>query len=151
PLGPLAGWSAAAAFAAVSCLALLPHIGVVLTSFTPPGGWYRSVLPREFTAANYTIALSHPDAFHSILVSLKLSGLAVAAALALGVLPAYVVVRPPVRGRAVLDALSVLPLAVPGLVVAFGYLAMTLQWPFGEGKPLGFISVLGATPQPLLL
>jgi iron(III) transport system permease protein len=41
---------------------------------------------------------------------------------------------------------------VPGLVMAFGYVAMTLRWPFGKGDPLeGFISVIGAEPNPMLL
>src|SRR5688572_32565272 len=40
-------------FALVIFIALLPHIGVVLTSFTAPGAWYRSVLPQHYTLANY--------------------------------------------------------------------------------------------------
>jgi iron(III) transport system permease protein len=66
---------------------------------------------------------------------------------------AYVIVRTPIRGgaRQVLDAMCMLPLAVPGIVVAFGYVAMTLRWPFGEGNPLSFISVLGNHPAPLVL
>ena len=49
-----------------------------------------------------------------------------------------------------------LPLAVPGIVVAFGYVAMTLKWPFkawsgGDGGPLGFISILGNNPAPMVL
>ena len=45
-----------------------------------------------------------------------------------------------------------LPLAVPGLVMAFGYVAMTLAWPFGKGDPMqGVIDVVGADPNPMLL
>ena len=43
----------------------------------------------------------------------------------LGVAIAYVVVRSKIAGRQVLDFLAMLPLAVPGLVLAFGYLAMS--------------------------
>jgi iron(III) transport system permease protein len=43
----------------------------------------------------------------------------------LGLAIAYLIVRTRMPGRHVLDALSMLPLAVPGLVLAFGYLAMT--------------------------
>jgi iron(III) transport system permease protein len=43
-----------------------------------------------------------------------------------------------------------LPLAVPGLVMAFGYVAMSLQWPFGKDGPLSsFASVLAADPNPV--
>ena len=40
----------------------------------------------------------------------------------LGIAIAFVVVRSTLRLRGVLDALAMLPLAVPGLVIAFGYL-----------------------------
>jgi iron(III) transport system permease protein len=57
-----------------------------------------------------------------------------------------------VRGGAVLDALAMLPLAVPGIVMAFGYVAMTLHWPFSESGPLGGVfSVLGRHPNPVPL
>ena len=45
----------------------------------------------------------------------------------LGTAIACVVVRTQLPGRHLLDALSMLPLAIPGLVLAFGYLAMTQQ------------------------
>jgi iron(III) transport system permease protein len=48
---------------------------------------------------------------------------------------AYVVVRTNLVGRQFLDALAMLPLAVPGLVLAFGYLAMTQ-----EGKLFDFLN-----------
>ena len=51
-----------------------------------------------------------------------------------------------------LDALCMLPLAVPGLVMAFGYVAMTLRWPFGQGDPLeGTLAVFGTDPNPFPL
>jgi iron(III) transport system permease protein len=37
-------------------------------------------------------------------------------------------VRSKIRGRQILDHLSMLPLAVPGLVLAFGYLGLSLQF-----------------------
>jgi iron(III) transport system permease protein len=71
---------------------------------------------------------------------------------ALGLVIGYLIVRTTIRGRVLLDALSMLPLAVPGLVMAFGYVAMTLRWPFGRGDPLeGVVSVVGAAPNPIPL
>src|SRR6185312_7800638 len=46
-------------FVVVIAVALLPHIGVVLTSFSQTGYWYNSVLPRIFTGDQYIHALSH--------------------------------------------------------------------------------------------
>ena len=50
-----------------------------------------------------------------------------------------------------LDAMAMLPLAVPGLVMAFGYVAMSLNWPFGgPGAPFrGWFDIVGATPNPV--
>ncbi len=139
-------------FLAVTCLALMPHFGVILTAFSRTGAWYRSVVPREFTGSHFQVALSGPEAFGSIVTSLKLAAAAVALDLVIGILVAYLIVRTKIRGRGVLDALTMLPIAVPGLVMAFGYVAMTLRWPFGRGDPLeGLIAVVGANPNPIPL
>jgi iron(III) transport system permease protein len=112
-------------FAVVILAALLPHIGVVLTSFSTPGGWYRSVFPQAFTGANYTEALGHEMTLSAIRNSLLFSSMAVAADILLGVLVAVVVVRSTLRWRGLVDGLAMLPLAVPGLVMAFGYLSVS--------------------------
>jgi iron(III) transport system permease protein len=112
-------------FLLVTFVALLPHMGVVLTSFARPGSWYQSVLPRAFTAANYTEALGHSMTVSSIGNSLLFSSLAVVFNMVLGIAIAFVVVRSDLRFRGLLDALAMLPLAVPGIVMAFGYLAIS--------------------------
>jgi ABC-type spermidine/putrescine transport system permease subunit II len=61
----------------------------------------------------------------SIRNSLLFSSVAVVANLLLGVSIAFLVVRSKLRGAGILDALSMIPLAVPGLVMAFGYLAIS--------------------------
>ena len=63
----------------------------------------------------------------------------------LGVGIAYVIVRTTLPGRQVLDALAMLPLAVPGLVLAFGYLAMTQ-----DGQFFSFLNPI-KNPTPLLI
>jgi iron(III) transport system permease protein len=151
-LRPLGGILAASGFALVIALAILPHLGVILTSFTSNGQWYQSILPREFTLDQYEGALSHPLAIGSIRNSLIYASAAMFVDLALGLMIGYLIVRTTVPGRGLLDSLSMLPLAVPGLVMAFGYVAMTLRWPFREGAPLeGVIDVLGADPNPVPL
>lgn len=124
----LRGWRAVLAtvpFAGVVTLALLPHVGVALTSFAIPGSWYRSVLPDGTTLDHYREALSHSMTLTSIRNSLLYAGLAVTLNIALGVSIAWMVVRSSVRFRGLLDSLAMLPLAVPGLVMAFGYLAIS--------------------------
>ncbi|MBL8886650.1 MAG: iron ABC transporter permease [Phycisphaerales bacterium] len=148
----IAGIAASGAFLLVFLLAILPHLGVVLTSFTVPGQWYNSILPTSWTMSHYREALTARDSFGAIVNSLKLSTAAMLISMVAGVVIAYLIVRTTIKGRAVLDALCMLPLAVPGLVMAFGYVAMSLRWPFGKEGPLGdFVSVLAANPNPVPL
>ncbi len=134
----LGGWRGAAAFAAVAlvvAVAAVPHLGVILSSLAVEGTWYQSVLPRAFTIEHFGEALTHPLAAGSIRNSLVLSLAAVAASVLVGVAIARLLVRSRVPGRWLLDALSMLPLAVPGLVLAFGYVSLSLHWPFSGSMP----------------
>ncbi|MGI6494745.1 MAG: ABC transporter permease [Kiritimatiellia bacterium] len=127
---PLHGWRSLVAmlpFLLVTVFALLPHIGVVLTSFSSSGSWYRTVLPEQFTVAHYSAALSHGMTIAGIRNSLVFSALAVAVNIVLGVGIAWVTVRSRIVVRGALDALAMIPLAVPGLVMAFGFLSIS-QW-----------------------
>lgn len=117
-------------FIVVIALALLPHIGVVLTSFSQTGSWYNSVLPRVFTGDQYVHALSHQIVLSSIRNSMVFSLFSVVLDIAIGTAIAILIVRTRLPGvlRGVIDTLSMLPLAVPGMVLAFGYLAISLQF-----------------------
>ncbi len=145
-------WAVTGLFTAVTTLALLPHAGVILLALSSPGQWYGTVLPTSYTLDHFGVALGHPESFGSIVNSLKLATAAVIIDLFLGILIGYVLVRTKIRGRGVLDALCMLPLAVPGLVMAFGFVAISLGWPFGKGQPLeGLVSVTGVDPNPVPL
>ncbi|MFC5456944.1 ABC transporter permease [Prosthecobacter fluviatilis] len=138
-----AGWVCTAFFAGVTFLAVLPHLGVVLLSFSQD--WYGTVLPHSLTLQHYRDALGHELTLSSIANSLKYSTLAMLLALILGIGVAYVSVRTRLWGRQLLDAMAMLPLAVPGIVMAFGYLAMTR-----EGRPFHWL-MLGEDPLMLLV
>ena len=149
----LRGWRAAgafAAFAAVGAAAALPAAAVVAASVAVPGQWYGSVLPRALTGSHFAGALSHPLAAGSIINSLWLAAAATILAVAVGYASARGVVRSGLRLAWAIDALVMLPLAVPGIVVAFGYVAASLRWPFaGPDAPLsGVAGILGADPNP---
>jgi iron(III) transport system permease protein len=132
-IGLLPGLACTAIFALVFFIAVLPHLGVILVALS--NNWYGTVLPESLTLHHFEQALGHNMALPSIQNSLKYAGLAVLLDLILGVAIAYVVVRTNLVGRQFLDALAMLPLAVPGLVLAFGYLAMTQ-----EGKLFDFLN-----------
>jgi iron(III) transport system permease protein len=161
---PLPWWGAAIGttmFAAVTLAAILPHIGVVLTGISAPGQWYGTVFPTGYTTSHFETALSDPVAAGSIRNSLILSVAAMLFNVVAGVVVAYLIVRTTVRGRNLLDALCMLPLAVPGLVMAFGYFAMTLDGPLpwiasqldeaGFGGISRYFQVVGTDPNPFVI
>ena len=111
-------------FLVVACLALAPHAGVLLTAASVPGSWYKSVLPQAFTGANFVEAVGHEMTLNAVRNSLLFSTLAVMVNIVIGIGVAWVVVRSRIRIRGLLDALAMVPLAVPGLVMAFGYLSI---------------------------
>lgn len=155
PLPAFWGWAAALGFGFVVVLAILPHIGVVLTSIAEPGSWYGTILPKDVTLSHFNEALTASESFNSIKNSLILSLIAMVLNMAFGIVIGYLIVRTTIKGRSLLDALCMLPLAVPGLVMAFGYVAMTLRWPFGSGGPLEGtwlnLEVFGENPNPFPL
>ena len=142
---------AALFFLSVFLLAVLPHVAVVLTSFTETGAWYRALLPHEWTLDHYRAALVDELAFPSIRNSLLYASLATFVALGVGLAAAVVIVRSNVRGRGVIDALCMLPLAVPGLVLAFGYLAISIGLKRRLGDRLPFWLDVQAWPVALLV
>ncbi|MBL9132105.1 MAG: iron ABC transporter permease, partial [Verrucomicrobiaceae bacterium] len=136
-------WLLTAGFALVTFVAVVPHLGVVLLSVSRD--WYQTVIPHSLTLSHYHDALGHELTLSSISNSLKYSCFAVLVALILGIGVAYVSVRTKIWGRRVLDAMAMLPLAVPGIVMAFGYLAMTRP-----GQPFDWL-MLGEDPLLLLV
>lgn len=134
-------WLCTLFFGGVTFVAVLPHLGVVLVAFSQD--WYGTVVPRQYTLGNFELALSHDLTVPAIANSLRFASVATIIDLVLGVAIAYVVVRSRVAGRQILDFLAMMPLAVPGIVLAFGYLAMAQ-----EGK---FFSFLNPTRDPTVL
>jgi iron(III) transport system permease protein len=127
---------AALPFLVVTFLAMLPHLGVILYSFTPtatesgvgwgdPGhfGWYRTVIPSRYTLAGYSAVFNNPFIYGSILNSLQYAAISSVVDVILGIAIAWLLIRTRVWGRGGLDVLSMLPLAIPGLVMAYGYLS----------------------------
>jgi len=136
-------WACTGFFVLITLLAIIPHIGVVLLSVAED--WYATVIPQSMTLSHYHDVLGHDLTISSISNSLKYASLATLLDLVLGIAVAYVVVRTKIKGRQVLDAMAMLPLAVPGLVMAFGYLAMSR-----EGQPFHGL-MLGENPLIILV
>jgi len=125
----LAGWRKflpAGAFLLVALLSVMPHLALIGSAFSLR--WYDSVLPQVFTLEHFDNALSNPLVLPSIVNSLRYSALAMLIAVICGTLTALISSRWKLRGAGLLDLLSMLPLAIPGLVIAFGFLGMTAEY-----------------------
>jgi iron(III) transport system permease protein len=133
PLPPARAWLCTAAFAGVTLVAILPHAGVLLIACSKD--WYAHALPRSFSLDNFRAALGDEVTVPAIANSLKFASASTVVDALLGVAIAYVVVRTRIAGRQVLDFLAMLPLAVPGVVLAFGYLAMSQ-----DGRAFAFLN-----------
>jgi iron(III) transport system permease protein len=125
-------------------VAALPHLSVVLLSLAEK--WQFSILPQDITLRYLGQVLDHPLTGHSIINSLKYASLATFLNIIIGIAIGYVIVRTNWRWRGTLDGLSMLPLAVPGLVMAFGFLSITRP-----GSPLAFMNPNLGDPMMLLV
>ncbi|MFN4282134.1 MAG: ABC transporter permease [Alphaproteobacteria bacterium] len=125
-------WPALVFFALCAFLAVIVPVGAVtLTAFsqTLSGGltWSNMGL-RHFDA----VFANQSGALDALWNSLWLAAVAALGAGLLGGLAAYVTVRTQMRGRSLVDALSIMPNALPGMVIAVGLILAWNRtwWPF---------------------
>lgn len=104
----------------VVALAMLPHFSVLVTSLSDR--WFMTILPEHYTLDHFKMvfqtelsAIGIKNSFTFAIASMLLD-------VVLGVLVAYVVVRKLVPMTGFLDSLCMIPLALPGIVLAFGYI-----------------------------
>jgi iron(III) transport system permease protein len=125
-------------------LAVLPNIGVVLTAVAER--WLLTPLPESYTTAYLREVWSNRVSALSIRNSIYYSAWSTGLDLVLGVTLAWLIARRPSFLTNVLDGLAMLPLALPGLVLAFGYLTCYSRWDLGAWTPY-----LDPTRNPALL
>jgi ABC-type Fe3+ transport system permease subunit len=115
-------------------VALLPHIGVFLLAFAAPGSWgTQDIIPSSFSLENFAAVFTDPGIFGSIANSLSYCIAATLFIVLIGTSAAYIVARKKFPGRSLLDLLVTLPIALPGIVIAIGYLMFFSQvWPLSE-------------------
>lgn len=142
----------------VTAIAILPHISVVLTSFAEAGTWsgalYEnvlwkgSILPKEFVTEHYKHifvtetgeqSLSS-EGLLSVKNSFRYSVASTTVDLLLGVALAWLLTRRRIPFKNALDATTMMPLALPGIVMAFGYVGSFGIGVFREGSALDFVN-----------
>ncbi len=117
----LTRWQAVLAYgwiAAVLLIVLSPHLGILLLSLAEV--WSFSVLPDAFTLRHYATVLS--DSGGMVTNTLLYCGLAALIDVVIGTAIAYLILRTRLPGRRWLDFGASAALAIPGVVLAIGYL-----------------------------
>jgi iron(III) transport system permease protein len=119
-LKPAEALIAYAAIVLVLLVVLSPHLGLLVLSFTRI--WSYSVLPETWTLANYATVFE--DSSGMITNTLLYCGLAAGIDVVIGTAIAYLILRTRIPGRQWLDFAASAAIAVPGIVLAIGYLRM---------------------------
>jgi iron(III) transport system permease protein len=102
----------------VLLVVLSPHLGVLLLSVARV--WSFSPLPDAYTLAHYATVFQ--DSSGMIRNTLLYCGLAALIDVAIGIAVAYLILRTKIPGRQWLDFVASAAIAVPGIVLAIGYL-----------------------------
>ncbi len=123
-------------------LTLLPHLSIVLVAISDR--WFFTPLPERFTLDHFAQVASDEIAWLGVKNSLLYAGMSTLLDVVLGVTIASAAVRRGGRLARFLDAFAMAPLALPGVVLAFG-LATT----FSSGPLRG--SVLDPMRDPTIL
>lgn len=124
----LSGWAgrlATGAIMTIIIVSIIPHLGVIIQSFSQK--WFFTVLPGSYSTQYYADVFRTESTVSNIQNSLLYSSCSAGLDLILGVLIAYLLARESFFGKGLLDMLAMLPLALPGLILAFGYLT-SFNW-----------------------
>jgi iron(III) transport system permease protein len=110
---------------------LLPHATVLLVSFVPEGTWTTQAFPPVYSTESYTRLFSSPERLVPVLNSLRMATVATVANVVFAFGAAWLLARRRIPGQGLLNALVVLPWALPGTV-----LAVALAYTFNVHRPL---------------
>lgn len=97
---------------------LLPHATVLLVSFVPEGTWTTELLPPVLSAEPYRELFRETERLVPVLNSLRMATVATAANVVFALAAGWLLARRRFPGRGALGALTVLPWAIPGTVLA---------------------------------
>jgi iron(III) transport system permease protein len=116
----------------VTFVAILPNIAVALNALSDR--WFMTILPDRWTLRYFQQLFLYPLAATSIKNSLLYSFASALLDIVLGLAIAYIVVRRKAPLPQWLDSTAMLPLAIPGIVVAFGYVGAFANTPLDPRK-----------------
>ncbi len=128
-------------FGGIILLSLLPHAGVLMLAISDR--WVNKVLPDSYTLRHLVFVFHNTDTFRSIINSIKYAMASTAIDILFGSVAAWLIIRARVRGKNIIDSLCMMPIAIPGLILAAGYVAMT--------APGTWLESIGPTKNPFII
>lgn len=121
-------------FSYVVMAVLLPYAALILIALRKTIFFSRLSAvfnPSQFTLSRFSAAYNDPVVLTSFQNSLIVSFLTVAIGIALYFAAAYVIHRTRLPGRRAIDLITIIPLAIPGLIIGLGYLWSWISLPVG--------------------
>lgn len=115
----------------IALFLILPHLTVLLVSFVPEGTWTTQFIPPRYSLASYREIFTHAETLRPIINSLNMATAATLANVVFALIAGYLLARGKTRGKWLIEALVILPWALPGTV-----LAIALASTFSVHQPL---------------
>jgi iron(III) transport system permease protein len=115
----------------IALLLILPHLTVLLVSFVPEGTWTTQVVPPRYSLASYREVFTRAQSLRPIINSFSMATIATLANVVFALAAGYLLARGKARGKWLVEALVILPWALPGTV-----LAIALASTFSVNQPL---------------
>ena len=124
----------------IALFLILPHLTVLLVSFVPEGSWTTQFIPPRYSFDSYREVFTRSQNLRPIINSLNMATTATLANVVFALIAGYLLARGKSRAKGIVEALVILPWALPGTV-----LALALASTFSVNDPLAGRFVLVGT------
>lgn len=125
----------------IALFLILPHLTVLLVSFVPEGTWTTEFLPPAYSVDSYREVFMKRQNIQPIINSFNMATIATIANIVFAVVAGYLIARSKARVKWLVNALIVLPWALPGTVLAVALASM-----FSANQPaLGRFVLVGTS------
>ncbi|HUP89977.1 MAG TPA: iron ABC transporter permease, partial [Longimicrobiales bacterium] len=125
----------------IALFLILPHLTVLLVSFVPEGSWTTQFVPPRYSLSSYREIFTRADSLRPIINSFNMATTATIANIIFALIAGYLLTRGKSKAKWLVNALIVLPWALPGTV-----LAVALASTFSVNQPfLGRFVLVGTS------
>jgi len=97
---------------------ILPVLTIILLSFVKPGTWMIEIFPKEFSLDNYIRIFEKKRVFAPFFNSIKLAIITSTVCMIVASVASYIIVKTKLRIAIVIEALIMLPWAIPASAIA---------------------------------